>query len=230
MRRRLLIITKEPEFDLRGEVVLGQCEPFTSGWSLILVNPDNKRETLLTGTYTDLRRIQESCSSLEEAAVIRKRVSDMRTLLLSSVTETLAVHMRREPQVEMGETREMESVTDVPKQTPGGLLNLALNGSVLVATIAQPDRSEDSNYLKDELASMMKCHPRTVVMDLGPMANMSPGVFKEIAGVRDRLRENGGVLALCNVAQPVREKLMTLKARDAMPIYENQASAVQALK
>ena len=91
MRRRLLIISKDPEFDMRGEVVLGQCEPFTSGWNLYLVSPDGKRENLFTGTYNDLKKIQESCLDIDDPALVRKRVLDMRMILITSVTETVAI-------------------------------------------------------------------------------------------------------------------------------------------
>jgi len=91
MRRRLLIITKDPEFDMRGEVVLGQCEPFTSGWNMFLIYPDGRKESLVTGTYSDLRKIQEGCITIEDPAAVRKRVMDMRMILIKSVTETVAV-------------------------------------------------------------------------------------------------------------------------------------------
>ncbi len=89
MRRRLLIITKDPEFDMRGEVVLGQCEPFTSGWSMYLIYPDRKKETLVTGTYSDLRKIQESCIGIDDPEAVRKCVMDTRTILIKSVSETV---------------------------------------------------------------------------------------------------------------------------------------------
>ena len=91
MRRRLLIITKDPEFDMRGEVVLGQCEPFTSGWSMFLMYPDGKKESLATGTYSDLRKIQEGCIGIDDPLAVRKRVMDMRMILIKSVTETVAL-------------------------------------------------------------------------------------------------------------------------------------------
>jgi anti-anti-sigma regulatory factor len=96
MRRRLLVIYKDPEFDERDEVILGQCEPFTSGWKLVLIPPAGEREVLQTGTYTDLRKIQESCASLGEAEAVRRRVQEMRALLTSSVTETVAVEFSEE--------------------------------------------------------------------------------------------------------------------------------------
>lgn len=231
MRRRLLIITKEPEFDSRGEVVLGQCEPFTSGWSLILIDPTGARETLIVGTYTDLRRIQESCVPLDEPASVRRRVSDMRALMNSSVTETVAVQLRREPLPESTDTKEMPPVEiPTPRQTPGGLLSLERDQGVLVVTVAQPERADDAGYLKNELMSLLECHPKAVVMDLGRVASLSPGAVKELAFLRDLLRESGSGFVLCNLTRALQQKVEALRAKDSIVVFESQASALAEVK
>ncbi|MFH0938910.1 MAG: hypothetical protein V1899_06485 [Planctomycetota bacterium] len=84
----MLIITKEPEFDEHNDAVLGQCELFTSDWSLFLVDVSGKREKLIMGAYSDLCKIQKSCASLDEIEAIRKRVMELRMLLNTSVIET----------------------------------------------------------------------------------------------------------------------------------------------
>ncbi|HLX60781.1 MAG TPA: hypothetical protein VKX17_05815 [Planctomycetota bacterium] len=117
MRRRLLIITKDPEFDMRGEVVLGQCEPFTSGWTMYLIYPDGKRENLVTGTYSDLRKIQEGCIGIDDPDVVRKRVLDMRMILIKSVTETVAVGASKMAQTPDREpTKELEPLPSSGEQ------------------------------------------------------------------------------------------------------------------
>jgi hypothetical protein len=116
MRRRLLIITKDPEFDMRGEVVLGQCEPFTSGWSMYLIFPDGKRENLVTGTYSDLRKIQEGCIGLDDPEAVRKRVLDMRMILIKSVTETIAVTGNKTPSPDKEPTKELEPLPSTGEQ------------------------------------------------------------------------------------------------------------------
>jgi anti-anti-sigma regulatory factor len=228
--RRLLVITKDPEFDVRGDVVLGQCEPFTSGWSLVLINGDGKRESLIVGTYTDLRKIQESCSEIEDPANVRKRVADMRMLMLSSVTETVAFQFDRKPVIDAGETQELKSIRDVPAQTPGGLLTLQPNGKVIVATVAQPERADDTKYLKDELSSLLEFRPKAVLMDLVHVSNLSASSFKELAGVRDQLKEFGGTFALCNVTATMLQRIQTMKARDALTVFDTQASAIASMK
>ncbi|HYG78401.1 MAG TPA: STAS domain-containing protein [Planctomycetota bacterium] len=232
MQRRLLIIVKEPEFDIRGDVVLGQCEPFTSGWSLVLIDTDGKRESLMVGTYTDLRKVQESCNSIDAPAAVRKRVNDMRTLMMSSVTETVALHFDRRPPIDAGETQELKSIrmSKVPKQTPGGLLSLQPNGDVIIATVAQPERADDAKYLKEELSVVVECHPKGVVIDLGRVSNLSAGSFKELAGVRDQLRDNGAELALCNVTLTMLQKIQSMKARETLTVFEDQTRALDAMK
>ena len=86
--------------------------------------------------------------------------------MLSSVTETVAVHFDRRPPIDAGETQELKSIKDVPAQTPGGLLTLKPNGIVLIATVAQPERADDSKYLKDELHALLEYRPKALLMDL----------------------------------------------------------------
>lgn len=107
---------------MRGEVVLGQCEPFTSGWSMYLIYPDRKRETLVTGTYSDLRKIQESCAGIDDPAAVRKCVLDTRLSLMKSVTETVmldAIKMDptstdREPTKELKPLQSSDYITGEP--------------------------------------------------------------------------------------------------------------------
>jgi anti-anti-sigma regulatory factor len=234
MRRRLLIITKDPEFDMRGEVVLGQCEPFTSGWQLILIDVSGKRETLMAGTYTDLRKIQESCSAIDETEKLRKRVGDMRILLTSNVTETLRIPISAaQPPADTNDvTKEMPPITPdmLPRQSPGGLLNLTPQNGIVIATVMQPDRADDTNFLKNELMAVLNCHPRAVLMDLRSVPRLSAGSVKELAGLRDLLRENGADFALCNVPGDMRDRLRDLRPRDTLPVFETQESALAALR
>jgi hypothetical protein len=83
MRRRLLIITKDPEFDMRG--------------------------------------IQEGCIGIDDPAAVRKRVMDMRMILIKSVTETVAVGANksqmltdREPTKELEPLRSADYIMGEP--------------------------------------------------------------------------------------------------------------------
>ena len=122
----------------------------------------------------------------------------------------------------------MASLTDFPRVTPGGLLNLEPSNGVVIATVAQPDRAADAGYLKHELLSVLECRPKAVLMDLTRVVDLSTGSLEELAGVRERLRDAGANFALCNVSGDVQQKLK--KAERNLPIYENQVIALAALK
>ena len=78
----LLVISKHPEFSSTGEVVLGQCEPYTPGWRLRLYR-EGEEYVLVNGTYYDLRKIQQECQgkSFDE---IQQHAAKARDMLASS--------------------------------------------------------------------------------------------------------------------------------------------------
>ena len=57
----LLVISKHPEYGPAGEVMPGQCEPYTFGWRLCLFR-DGEEDVLLNGTYYELRKVQGDCT------------------------------------------------------------------------------------------------------------------------------------------------------------------------
>lgn len=232
MQRRLLIIWKEPEFDNRGEVVLGQCEPFTSGWTLTMIMADRTRENLMVGTFTDLRKIQESCVDISEPAKVRKRIQDMRALMLMSVTETVAVHLDRRPgRDSREETKEMPTIQPKPPvNTPGGLLELQPLNGVIVASVIKPERADDADFIREELTLLIELRPQAVLIDLSSVESMSLQTFKELSIVRDRLRETGAEFALCCMRPAVHQKMQGLKPKDALAVYDTKDSALNALK
>lgn len=73
----LLLISKHPAYAESGEVVLGQCEPYTSGWRLRLYR-DGEEKILLEGTYYDLRKVQKDCAgkSLEAIQEVARKAKD----------------------------------------------------------------------------------------------------------------------------------------------------------
>jgi anti-anti-sigma regulatory factor len=231
MLRRLLIITKDPEFDIRGDVVLGQCEPFTSGWQLILIHAGKQREILMTGTYTDLRKVQDSCASIDDLDKLRKRVGDMRVLLSSNMSDTVRIPISA-PVSTTDATKELPPITPdmLPRQSPGGLLNLTPSHGIVIATVMRPERADDTNFLRNELMAVLNCHPKAVLVDLSSVPQMSPGSVKELTGLRDLLRENGSDFALCNIPGGMLEHLSGMRPRETLPVFDTQESALAALR
>lgn len=225
MRRRLLIIYKDPEFDERDEVILGQCEPFTSGWKLILIPPDGPRETLLTGTYTDLRKIQESCAPLDEIDSVRQRVRDMRSLITSAVTETVA--LRKNGSV-FESTRVLPlGAAAIPEQLGEGLLLIKDEEGALIAVLADPARADNVAILDPNLRILLEYRPRAIVLDLSRVPQPTLPLADELVTFRDACQKAHVFFGICNATQAARELLAN--SSRALDVFADSAAALAGI-
>lgn len=238
MHRRLLIITKDPEFDDRGEVVLGQCEPFTSGWKLVLVNADRTQEQLLSGTYTDLRKIQETCSSIEDADKVRKRVGEMRALINSSVTETVAVEFDEEDQGASGSTKILDptqtdfmpAIPEKMTETSGdGFFELKKHQGVILALVADPDRASDVSLLNQHLKKLIEQKPKAIVLDLGRVQNLASRAMQELCIFRDQCVSENIRFGICNLRKGVQKLIENLGHENPPSVYATPEAALAEL-
>jgi hypothetical protein len=225
MRRRLLIIYKDPEFDERDEVILGQCEPFTSGWQLILIPPEGDRETLLTGTYTDLRKIQESCSTLDEIDLVRQRVRDMRSLITSTVTETVAFGRA-------GSLHESTRVLPlgaaaIPHKLGEGLLEVKDEEGALIAILADPDRADDVAALDPNLRLLLEYRPRAIVLDLSRVPEPPTPLADELASFRDACEKVHVFFGICSATESARE--MLANAKRSLDVFADSEAALAGI-
>jgi len=234
MPRRLLIITKDPEFDGRGEVVLGQCEPFTSGWKLYLFH-NSQRELLLSGTYTDLRKIQETCASLEEPAAVRKRIQDMRALLTAGVTETVAVEFDDPKRSGRTSTRIVDAVMPTQVQmepgsgAAGPYFELRREDSAVIALISDPDRMSDLPAFNAELRTLLAARPRAIVLDFSRVQNLASRAVNELALFRDECQNGQVGFALCGIRKPVLKLFDTMGQEHAFQIFDNADAALSGV-
>jgi len=87
---RLLIITKRPEFDEKGCLVPGQCEPHSDGWELRLYAPPGDpasasaraaasagREVIMEGSYDELRALQRDLRD-KDVGEVRSHAAKLR--------------------------------------------------------------------------------------------------------------------------------------------------------
>lgn len=86
----VLVITKPTELTQSGNVVLGQCEPYTGGWQLLIWKGKASPINLVMGTYEELRALQVEWDGLDEDEIVEraKKVTDTRT---SAVSSTVAM-------------------------------------------------------------------------------------------------------------------------------------------
>jgi anti-anti-sigma regulatory factor len=248
--RRLLIISKAPEFDGRNEVVLGQCEPFTTGWDLLLFSPIeadsfpglSRPEKLLSGSYNDLRRIQDACSDLEHPDDVRKRVTEMKALSASSVLENAAADFAARREDGADSTKILEPTkTDLMPSDPTHEETVSLEAApkeeffalrtqdgAVIATVGS--YADEVAVLKIKLNSLLDSKPRALVVDLEQLPNMAVRAARDLLNVRERcLQENIG-FALCGVRKTVRKLLSTLlEGKEAPLMLPNAADALAVL-
>lgn len=254
MQKPLLMITKNPEFDERGEVVLGQCEPFTPGWRLVLVGEDRSHEELLVGTYTDLRKIQESCATLKKADTIRKRVQEMRALLNSSVTETVAVEFGNSdsakistPLLEPTQTslipavpEGVEKTTKVKKKEDDetkvsgdhdDFFEISEESGLRVALVIDPDRVSEPGELTQHLKRLTEGKPKAIVLDLSRIQNLASRAVNELVFFRDTCAEEQIAFGLCRLRKSVRKLLDQLQPENPPAVFADpEAARAELLK
>lgn len=238
MDRHLLVITKVPEFDERGEVVLGQCEPFTSGWDLLLVAPDHSREILLSGTYSDLHKILESCHGMETAEAVKKRVEEMRALQNTSVTETVAVELSRGDSDERTAVLEPTVTSELPalpeellelQEKEDGFFEIKMEEGILVALITSPDRASEVPELKKHLLDLLEREPKAIVLDLARVSNLATRAANELVIFRDQCAEAKVPFGLCSLRQGVRRLFEKLEVKDPPPLFDDPDVACQKI-
>lgn len=93
-----------------------------------------------------------------------------------------------------------------------------VQGVVLDATCAPP--------LRSTLLEVNRSGRLILVIDLSAVDGIDKAVLHVLIGVRDRARVQGGTLALVVTSQQVRKSLADAGPGDAIPAYENMASAV----
>jgi len=242
MQRRLLIITKDPEFDDRNEVVLGQCEPFTPGWRLIMVpNAPNggrmQEEVLVRGVYSDLRRIQESCSQLENPDDVRKRVASMRALMDTSGTETVLVdYASAESQSAAANSSRLMEPTQVLPVAPSdptlsidsdnGFFELRNENGVLLALVTDPDSAADLGRFNRELGKLVSSRPRAIILDLSRIQNLALRAVNDFLLFRDQCQEQNINFGLCSLRKSVQKLLDNLGHEDPLNVYPTPEAAM----
>ncbi|MFH1377208.1 MAG: hypothetical protein ABIH86_00460, partial [Planctomycetota bacterium] len=73
MGRRVIYITKAPEFDSAGEVRLGQCEFHTDNWMLCALG-DGASEQLAFGRFRLMDQIMAQLHGIDDIEAIRVKV------------------------------------------------------------------------------------------------------------------------------------------------------------
>jgi anti-anti-sigma regulatory factor len=203
-------ISKLPEFTEDGEVVPGQCEPYTSGWRLRLV-VDGESETLLSGTYYELRRIQRRC--------IGKTPDEIRTMA-TEAAESVGKTASQLPQAGEGDqATQILGVEDVRRamlqmeaaiNTEGGpgeleWVEMSERDGMLVATVRAVGETVDTDELGRVLQAALVQTQKGMVVDLSELQVSSPALARCLRDLGERARLENRNLQLVCVHEPLQQ-------------------------
>jgi anti-anti-sigma regulatory factor len=189
----------------------------------MLIEPDLKRETMLRGTYTDLRKIQESCVALETPEAVRKRVQELKVLLSASVTDTLALDFGRR------RDEETKSLPAVGKPEGESLFETRNEAETLVALLADPLRANDPEVLKEGLRLLADRKHKAIVVDLSRVEMLGVPALLLLLGFREQCQAEKVGYGLCGLPEKLRSKLEELGLAKLPVIYPSLQEALTAM-
>ncbi len=238
------MISKPPEFTPNGEVVPGQCEPYTGGWRLLLVE-DGRVEELLAGTYRDLRGVQRDClgKALDEvrkvAAEAAEGVEAAAPLppLEDESTQILDVKDVRRAMREMEDSEGSEAAAAAaPAKDQARMevewVELSERDGVSIASV-RPDRgSVDVEELASALGAALQEAPGGLVVDLGGFSPPEKGTAKVLAktlvDLLERARPGDRFLGLVGANDQLKKAVNGAAGGPAVRLFPDVETALAA--
>lgn len=238
-RDLLLSISKKPVYGPRGEVVIGQCEPYTSCWRMRMLD-GRKEEVLIEGNYYDLRQVQLRCRGLGQAE-IRKLVDEMRPHLgnggiairLEPAAAPAEPSLAESTQI-LGRAEIFQAMADAGKQQTSwpdnsGLLLERQEQCLIVRFVDPIAAAQDAERLKATFDSLLTHAVRAYVLDLTLLQRISSRVIRELVRFREDAAGAGRGFAIVTKRPEVIRTLESMNLIGFLPHYEDAAAAVRAL-
>jgi anti-anti-sigma regulatory factor len=236
----LLTISKKPVYGPKGEVVIGQCEPYTAGWQLRILE-GGKEEVLLDGNYYDLRQVQLRCGSLPRED-IRKTVEEMKPHLAAAGTASQVAPVAAPAAVSAGESTqilgraeisqalaEMELRPAPAAPITSGLLLERQERCLIVRFVDPIAAAQDADRLKEVFDSLLKHDVRAYVLDLTLLQRVSSRVIRELVRFRENAAGAGRGFGIITRREEVVRTLESMNLVGFLPLYGDTAAAVKAL-
>jgi anti-anti-sigma regulatory factor len=237
----LLTISKKPVYGPRGEVVIGQCEPYTSSWRLRVMDRGHE-ELLLEGNYYDLRQVQLRCE-LRPVEEVRKIVEEVRPHLAAGGTasqlepvsaprnnqtaESTQILGRAEVFQALAEAEANRAAHSGPESS--GLLLERQEQCLIVRFVDPIAAAQDADRLHAIFDSLLAHPVKAYVLDLTLLQRVSSRVIRELVLFRENAAGAGRGFAIVTKRTEVIRTLETMNLLGFLPHYEETASAVKAL-
>ena len=236
----ILSISKKPVYGLKGEVVIGQCEPYTSGWRLRLIT-NGKEEVLLEGNYYDLRQVQMRCAGLSPEE-IRKTVEEIKPHLAAGGTASQVAAASAPEAGRVGESTqilgrgevyqamaEMEAKASAGAPENSGLLLERQERCLIVRFVDPIAAAQDADRLRAIFDSLLGHDVHGYVLDLTLLQRVSSRVIRELVRFRENAAGAGRGFAIVTRRAEVVRTLESMNLIGFLPHFEDTAAAVKSL-
>jgi len=237
----LLTISKKPAYGPKGEVVIGQCEPYTSGWRLRMLNRGDE-EILLEGNYYDLRQVQMRCQGKKNGE-IRKVVEEIEPHLATGGTashlepasapkgddlaESTQILGRAEIFQAMAEAEAGKGAQNNPEKS--GILLERQEQCLIVRFVDPIAAAQDADRLRAIFDSLLEHQVNAYVLDLTLLQRVSSRVIRELVRFRENAAGAGRGFGIVTKRQEVIRTLESMNLLGFLPHFEDTRAAVEAL-
>jgi hypothetical protein len=227
-----LVISKLPEFTPEGEVIPGQCEPYTGNWRLRLIH-DGLEESVLEGTYYEVRRLQKR-SINKSAEDTRKLAAEMfEEMKVESASGSSTDHDANESTQILGmdEVRramlEMElsaALDDLDGEAEW--LSVTQQNGVAVASLGSGFQSVDADEAAAALQQAFESSEAAFVIDLGPAG---AGFAEHLRRLAALARNGGRFLGFIGAGEDLAGQLGDDSSKDAPRLFADLECALAAV-
>lgn len=237
----LLTISKRPVYGPKGEVIIGQCEPYTSGW-LLRTLQGGREEVLLEGNYYDLRQVQMRCVDLDQEG-IRRLVEEVKPRLAAEGTASRLEPASAPKPPGGGESTQILAPGEIhkamaeagarssapPPQGAPGLLLERQEHCLIIRFVDPIAAAQDVERLAAVFNSLIKHDVQAYVLDLSLLQRVSSRVIRELVRFRENAAGAGRGFAIVTRRAEVIRTLESMNLLGFLPNYEDTVAAVKAL-
>jgi len=230
---KVLVISKAPEFNEDGEVVLGQCEPYTSGWRLRLVE-NCKEEVLMEGTYYDLRRVQRRCKGLggEELRALIDEAKEQSSGAASPVVMSSSSKANESTQIlNPDDVRRAMAEAETAGEAYEAPLNIDIrqDGPVTIISLPGGRTPLDEASFCRRIEETVGTSDTGVVVDLTGVPRLSSRMIKEFVRFKGLAEQRTKRFALASAEDTVMRVLELMNLEKVLPLYPSVNAAINAL-
>ncbi len=229
----LYVISKAPEFTEDGEVIPGQCEPYTTGWRLRLIE-NGCEEVLLTGTYFELRRVQRSCTG-KTSEEIRKITAESKDAiqkaakappLASDTDESTQILGLEEVRQAMQEMEEAASAGETGLYSDW--FELSEHGGVRVAAIRDSASEVSPDDIARVLGAAFTTAPGGLVVDVTGFTGGGLAHVRALRDLADQARSSGRFLGISGLGGALEKAAAEAQLTQAFDLYADVEAAIAA--